>query len=1528
MREAGGPTTQSGIYYQNSVAALYLGNLCDSTSQPPGNQVVEVRVEAPEDVDDIVVTFADGHRLYIQAKENIQKSDEAWEKLWIDFKNQFDRNSFRKGNDKFLFHIGEFREEHKVLKGLCQRAISSQTIQEWIARLNQEQNDLLKRIKSLLLQCCTEEKDLLDLMSHVEVTICPVEEIEKERVRSCIPKSNRNQVEVFCLLRDRVGGAARIRDRFDSAKLVKALEQESGVRFVEQPRIEELRELIRNCGASLKQYKNKFGNSGVHLKRQVVDEIIDWVEESSDQENVAILLDQAGMGKTVVARDVLASLEDAGITVLAIKADELSGIESSSDLQARLDLPDRIERILRRFNLSEKIVLLIDQIDALSLSLAHDQAALNTLIKLIASTRYLSNIRIIISCRLFDFNTDPRLKSIETQKKFSLPSLSDEEIKSVLEQFSIDLDALSPEIRVLIRVPLHLDLFIRLIEEKGSEQLPPSQNFLSCNYTINNLQDLYSLLWQNIISKPVSNAPSVADRENALKVITEEMDRRQKISIPQFVIISKNDQSLFNAANWLVSEGILIPQKNHNWTLIHQTFFDYCYAKNFVEGGRNLYETIKNSDQGLFVRPQLIQVLNYLRGSDEATYLKELNRLLSDDSFRFHLKDNLRRWFGAIPNPSESEWLVVRRLFLNDELRPLLLNYMSGNIGWFDWFKEFMANDLETRDDLTLDNETIPFLTSMITVAQADVVNLLSPYVDRNEKWNNRLRSVILRLREYKTKEAVDLYERVIMTIPLSGRLRYAELNDIAELDARAGCRLIRKILDEILESYCAEIAQEDKAIFHALDSSLEILNGSAIVDTLNSLSQNAPEQFLEQVLPWLEQIVELSKPWGTGNAYFSSDKLSDFWDDGPYVVHHEIIKAFITALTKLSQNSIDIFNCFANRLAALPSMTPQRLLIRVYCKVPELYSIDALEFLVQDKRRLNVGEKEQYDTRQLIKAIIPYLTSEQVSKLEAQIMGFWKEFNYRNVNDLRWRGLEELALLQCIPEEKLSENGLRYFRELQRKFPTYRASDDPHLSRGGWVGSPISEQAIEKMSDQAWLRAIGKYKGNVSHKDFLKGGAQQLSVSLEQVIKKDPERFYRLAMQIPLDTDPQYIKAFVNGFAESAAPIEMLINVIRRFAAVSESNFVRSLSRALEKRAEENFPEDICDLLESHIRSSQKSDENWWQREEAHRKQSNGLNDGPYMSYLNSDRGSAFQALMRVLSRSAGDEAKNQRWELIEYAAFDPSVALQAGAIQELLYLLSDDRERTITLFEKIAGSHPALQRSHFALEFIYWVMMSHYNRMRPFIIAAMNDEPEYMQKRGAELACIASLYLKNPADLMNAQQLVSEVKARGAAWRRGIVRIYSANVKYKDIREVCLAELAAFLNDEDEQIQNSISNIFFKNSEEEFLALKDFISTYVSSRAFQKQSHDFFDHLWSFGILDPPWALSIVKTILSTEPDGSSQYYFFGIEQLIRLVLRIYTDPSSDEGMRTKAMDTFDKLMERFAFDAHKVLQEWDRK
>jgi hypothetical protein len=349
MTEGGGPANQSGILYQNSIAALYVGRLCDNIPRPDEHAIVGVRVEAPTAVDDIVITYRDGHRAFIQAKENIRANDAAWIRLWKSFEAQFWSTDFQRDRDLLLLHVGEGYEEHRALREISSRTHSSPTPAEWFSRLSETQTKLLKKIKLLITPEHSGEEELLELFRRIRVKIRPLEEIEQDMVPYWIPASNKSQQELFRLLRDLVAREARHRGSFTGDGVRSILAAESEVVFVAQPSLDELREIVMQCGAALKQHKHSFGNTGIHFERAVVKTIKEWALQPASLEgkdNVSFLLDRAGTGKTVVARDVLCGLEEAGATVLAIKADHLSGIATPDELQDSLRLPDSPERMI------------------------------------------------------------------------------------------------------------------------------------------------------------------------------------------------------------------------------------------------------------------------------------------------------------------------------------------------------------------------------------------------------------------------------------------------------------------------------------------------------------------------------------------------------------------------------------------------------------------------------------------------------------------------------------------------------------------------------------------------------------------------------------------------------------------------------------------------------------------------------------------------------------------------------------------------------------------------------------------------------------------------------------------------------------------------------------------------------------------------------------------------------------------------------------------------------------------------------
>jgi len=130
-------------------------------------------------------------------------------------------------------------------------------------------------------------------------------------------------------------------------------------------------------------------------------------------------------------------------------------------------------------------------------------------------------------------------------------------------------------------------------------------------------------------------------------------------------------------------------------------------------------------------------------------------------------------------------------------------------------------------------------------------------------------------------------------------------------------------------------------------------------------------------------------------------------------------------------------------------------------------------------------------------------------------------------------------------------------------------------------------------------------------------------------------------------------------------------MEVIRRFVPQEKRDMRAAISSALEKRASAAISDDLVDLLESYARGpmEEQREDSWRTSEREHNRSEwhDGLNSGPYISYLNSARGTAFRSLMRALDERGDVQSRERKWSLIEFAASDPSSALRAGAIERI---------------------------------------------------------------------------------------------------------------------------------------------------------------------------------------------------------------------------------------------------------------------
>ena len=132
------------------------------------------------------------------------------------------------------------------------------------------------------------------------------------------------------------------------------------------------------------------------------------------------------------------------------------------------------------------------------------------------------------------------------------------------------------------------------------------------------------------------------------------MTARQELSVRREVL----DGIPLPFLKQMASEGVLAFDGSR-YGFGHESFFDYCYARvSFLPGSESLTSMLRASEQHLFRRGQVRQVLAYVRDADFDRYAREIRDLLSDPQIRAHIKDLVFALLAEVPDPREEEWLI------------------------------------------------------------------------------------------------------------------------------------------------------------------------------------------------------------------------------------------------------------------------------------------------------------------------------------------------------------------------------------------------------------------------------------------------------------------------------------------------------------------------------------------------------------------------------------------------------------------------------------------------------------------------------------------------------------------------------------------------------------------------------------------------------------------------------------------------------------------------------------------------------
>ena len=209
-----------------------------------------------------------------------------------------------------------------------------------------------------------------------------------------------------------------------------------------------------------------------------------------------------------------------------------------------------------------------------------------------------------------------------------------------------------------------------------------------------------------------------------------------------------------------------------------------------------------------------------------------------------------------------------------------------------------------------------------------------------------------------------------------------------------------------------------------------------------------------------------------------------------------------------------------------------------------------------------------------------------------------------------------------------------RTSRSWERKFG--EPEGEPRGPAGGVVKSPIKKDTADKMTDDQWLRAIVKYHSEERGRflrDEITGGAWQLAQVLEECAKEEPERFARLGLRFPADTNPVYLARTLSALEKTPIASDLKLQVCRKAFTESCGPCGRSTADVL-GNIEDPLPDDAVQMLHRLATEHEDPDREAWQEDAGSGKPYYG--DDIHFTGINTTRGRAADAIRDLIFSDA----------------------------------------------------------------------------------------------------------------------------------------------------------------------------------------------------------------------------------------------------------------------------------------------------
>lgn len=1050
------------------------------------------------------------------------------------------------------------------------------------------------------------------------------------------------------------------------------------------------------------------------IRREEVAQLVEQVTTGTEQ--LTLLAGAAGRGKSAVLHQAFIALEERGTPVLALRLDRLEPFASTHEMGQRLDLTMSPVSALGAVAVGRPCVLIVDQLDAVSLASGRIPDTFDAVADLVGEAAAHPAMRIVLVCRTFDVQADPRIRQLTEPEQCALITvgpLSDAQVDAAVGDMGLNAAQLTSSQRTLLQSPLSLVLLAHVAGEAEA---------LSFRTT----RQLFDAFWDVKRRECVRRQPAMRFNDTVSAVVTA-MSTRQRLSVPHSVL-DANDLAV--SGDVLVSEHVCV-RDGRQLAFFHESFFDYAFARDWIRRDETLVAFLTGGEQELFRRGQIRQVFEHLRDLDPERFAEEVEALLTSPQIRYHLKDVTLALLRGLEVPTVAEWeSVARVLDTHPPFQSHLVNAIS-NAAWFCRADdEAVIECWLSRTDADERGWALKMMAGAARTFPNRIARLLGPHT-ADPQYGSWLGRLIPFARVSESRPLFDLLIGGARAGLFTGREHalWISAGDLAADQPGWAAELLGALLTGRQE----RLPLDDQGRVALLLSP-----DQTAVHVVAAAAAGAPEDFCAWALPFLLEVMSTTA-YSPRDGWPVFDKHFAFRypNDRPSTLGDALFQGAATALRIVASRDHARARGLVEGLASAPYDAAQWLLYQALIGAGPALARWSAEILLQGRHRLLCcyGANVVWGAREVLRAGGEALPADTLRRLEDALL------HLRLPPDEELSPWHEFTLLSALPEERLSERAVRRLGELRRRHGDMREPDEPQGITGGFIGPPISSDAAQHMSDDQWLGAMRKHSDDRTEWSTLTGGAREQSHVLQSMTAANPARFARLALRMDSEIHPAYGASLLRGLGDSEpqSDTETVFAAVRHLAGQGRLEHDRWLGWALRKYLN-CVPLDLVELLLDRVLDSDDAG-----------RQVTGDDEGDVerdllTAGINTIRGSAAESLGDLLIRDADGTRAGLVVPHLSRLAADSSLSVRACVAHLLHAAMRHDRPAVVDAFTVLATAPDQLLASPHVIRLV--VALCHGDPMagRPVMERMMHSSVTAVRRVGGQIAALAAMQWEIP--------------------------------------------------------------------------------------------------------------------------------------------------------------------------------------